>query len=59
MEDRILRRTQVEEMIGLKRSQFYYLRKSGEFPAPVKLGARCFGWRLSAVQEWIASREQA
>jgi len=31
----------------------------GEFPAPVKLGARAVGWRRSDIEAWLESRPAA
>ena len=36
--DRLLRRRQVEEITGLSRSSIYRLMRKGDFPAPVKVG---------------------
>jgi predicted DNA-binding transcriptional regulator AlpA len=33
--------------------------KSGEFPAPIKLGASITAWRASDVIDWIARQEEA
>ncbi|MCK0511944.1 helix-turn-helix transcriptional regulator [Aromatoleum buckelii] len=31
----------------------------GEFPAPLKIGARAIAWPRSELQAWIASRPRA
>lgn len=55
--DRILRRPEVEQLVGLKRSMIYNLMSLNEFPRNVKLtSGRAVGWRASAVQSWIESR---
>jgi len=33
--------------------------KSGEFPAPIKLGTSITAWRVSDVIDWIARQEEA
>ena len=38
MEDRLLRRRQVEETAGLSRSSIYRLMANGDFPRPVRIG---------------------
>jgi prophage regulatory protein len=53
----ILRRRQVEKLTGLARSTIYQYVKAGDFPPPVKLGARAVGWRYADVLVWINSRE--
>jgi prophage regulatory protein len=32
--------------------------KRGDFPAPVKLGARAVGWRRADVDTWMESLEK-
>ena len=50
----ILRQDDVLKVTGLKnRITLWKMWKAGEFPAPVKLGARSIGWRREAVQQWL------
>jgi prophage regulatory protein len=53
----ILRRRQVEKLTGLSRSTIYQYVKAGDFPPPVRLGARAVGWCYADVLVWINSRE--
>ena len=55
----ILRRADVEKMIGLKRSAIYAAMATGDFPKPVKLSRRAVGWRKEDVQRWLSTREAA
>jgi prophage regulatory protein len=55
--DRLVRRSEVERLTGLSRSTIYQWIKDGEFPRPVKLGARAVGWRENDVLAWIKARE--
>ena len=34
----------------------YRWAKAGNFPSPIKLGARAIGWRRDEVEAWLASR---
>ena len=52
----ILRRKQVEKRTGLSRSTIYAKIATGEFPAPIALGARAVGWVESDINSWIESR---
>ena len=50
----ILRRPQVEAMIGLKRAAVYVRIAAGLLPGPVRIGARVSGWparEITAVNE--------
>ena len=55
----IYRLPEVIAICGLSRSTIYEMIGRGEFPAPVKLGARAVGWRRSDIEAWLASRRPA
>ena len=57
--DRLLRRRQVEEITGLSRSSIYRLMRSGEFPLPVKVGPSAVRWKASEITVWMESRPLA
>ncbi|MEL6286639.1 MAG: AlpA family transcriptional regulator [Pseudomonadota bacterium] len=57
MTDCLLRRREVEARTGLARSTIYEWVKRGDFPKPVRLGARLVAWRESDVADWLQSRE--
>ena len=48
----------VIETTGLSRSSIYAYVASGNFPAPLKLGARSSGWLASEIDAWLESRSQ-
>lgn len=58
MQDKILRRPQVQSLIGLSCSTIYakLADPDDEFPRPVKLGKRAVGWRESEVLAWLSER---
>lgn len=55
-EDRFLRLPEVRNRVGFSRATIYRLMESGDFPAPVHLGARAVGWLQSEISAWIANR---
>jgi prophage regulatory protein len=57
MNDKILRRTQVEERIGLSRSTLYSMIAEGTFPKPIRIGKRAVGWTESSLTAWVASKQ--
>ena len=60
MQDRLLRRRQVEEITGLSRSSIYRLMQDGEFPRPVKVGPAAVRWRAERpIIAWLESRPLA
>ena len=59
--DRMMRLPEVLEVTGLSHATIWRWVKSGDFPAPVKLGGirtRSIGWRFREVQRWFDSRER-
>lgn len=59
MSDRFLRRPEVEQEVGLKKSAIYDYMAKGTFPKPVRLGRRAVAWRASEIEKWKAEREPA
>lgn len=57
--DRFIRRAEILEITGLSPATIYRWIAKGNFPAPRQLGPNSVGWRASAVEEWIDSREPA
>ena len=46
----------LQEKIGLSRSQIYKLIADGDFPKQDKLGERISVWQESKVEEWMFSK---
>jgi prophage regulatory protein len=55
--DRVLRLPELLEVVGLSTATIYRLMARGLFPRPIRLTENTVGWRASAVQAWIESRE--
>lgn len=49
----VLRRKQVEQVVGLSRSTIYQRMRDGTFPKPVPLGGRAVGWRTSDIEAFL------
>jgi predicted DNA-binding transcriptional regulator AlpA len=43
---------------GLKRSVREELVRAGRFPPPVRLSARCRGWTVESIHNWLAGRSE-
>lgn len=56
---RILRRPDVERLVGLSKPSLYRQINAGTFPRPVKLGPRAVGWFEHEIEAWLASLERA
>ncbi len=59
MGDRLLRRREVEEITGLRRSSIYKYMKEGKFPQRVQVGRNAVRWRASDIAAWVESRPTA
>ena len=49
----VLRIFEVSDRTGLPRSSIYAKIQTGDFPRPIKLGARSVGWLESDVNQWV------
>ena len=56
--DRLIRRKQLLELVGLSYTTQWRMEKAGLFPARVKLGKASVGWHLAEVEEWVRGRER-
>lgn len=56
MATRILRLPAVIERVGLSRSAIYARMAKGQFPRPLRIGARAVGWLEADIDEWLATR---
>lgn len=54
--ERLLRRAEVENLIGLSRSAIYLRMQGGQFPQPVRVGKSAVRWKESDVRLWIEAR---
>lgn len=59
MNERILRRPDVEARTGLSRSTIYLMMSRGDFPKPIRLGERAVGWSEQSISDWLNSRKIA
>jgi prophage regulatory protein len=55
--DRLLRRREVEQLVGMKKTSIYAQMEAGTFPRAIALTPRCVVWSERAVQAWIEARK--
>ena len=53
--DFLLRRKEVERIVGLSRASIYRLIKINTFPRPVVLGTGSVRWKQSDIATWLLS----
>jgi prophage regulatory protein len=58
-DDPFLRLPEVAVQSGLSKTTIYRLIKTGDFPAPKRIGPRASAWLSSTVTHWKASRPDA
>ena len=56
MTHKVLRLPVVMDRVGLGSSFIYLLIQRGEFPKPIKIGARAVAWIEPEVDVWIEER---
>ena len=54
--DSLLQLPDLTRRFRLSKSTIYELIQRGEFPAPLKIGARASRWRESEVSAWMAAQ---
>lgn len=59
MQERVMRRKEVEKVTGLGRSSLYAAMAEGEFPRQIKLTSKAVGWLESEILSWIRARQRA
>ena len=55
----LIARHEVERRVGLTRSSIYDAMRKGEFPLPLKVGAKAVRWKSSDIEAWMDSRPLA
>ena len=56
MSNEILRLPRLTAKVGKCRSGIYAAMAQGQFPKPIKIGARSVGWLEAEVDAWIADQ---
>lgn len=59
MPDRLLKRKEVEEMLGLSTTGLYKNVRNGLLPAPLKISPGAVRWRLSELEKCLAEKPRA
>lgn len=54
--ERVIRRKELLECVGLSYTSIWRLEKENQFPARRQISAGLVGWISSEVDEWLKSR---
>ena len=52
----LIRREDVEALVGFKKAYIYREVKAGTFPRPIRVGPKAVRWIEAEVREWILER---
>lgn len=55
----LLKLPAVVRQTALSRSTIYAAIKSGDFPAPLRIGKRAVAWRVEDLDAWLQRRKPA
>ena len=58
-DDYLIDRGEVERRVCLTRSSIYQKMRHGDFPLPLKIGAKSVRWRAAEIVAWINSLPRA
>lgn len=56
---RIIRKPELLNMMGLSDPTIYRMEKAGKFPQRIRLGGNSCGWLQSEVDAWISEKAAA
>ena len=56
--DKVVRRPELLELIGVSAATQWRMEKAGLFPVRFRLGTGLVGWHLTEVEEWLQNRER-
>lgn len=54
--DRLMRKCEVLQAIGMKSTWLHKEVKAGRFPKSVKIGLRAVAWKRSDIEKWLEAR---
>ena len=55
--EQFLTHREVERLLGVAKSTLRSMVKNGEFPQPIRIGARRIAWASSDYEAWVAERK--
>lgn len=55
--ERVIRRDEMAELIGVSIPTLWRMTKSGELPPPIRIGKQLAGWPQSDYDSWLADRK--
>ena len=54
--DKVIRRRELLQMIGVSAATQWRLEKAGLFPRRIRVARGAVGWHLAEVEEWLKTR---
>jgi len=53
---KIIRIKELAEMLSISKTTIWRMRRSDEFPQPLKIGSRMIAWDLAVIEDWLNSK---
>lgn len=53
---RIVRISELTEMLAISKTSLWRLRQSEDFPTPIQLGPRIIAWKISDIESWLENK---
>lgn len=58
MEQQYMKIAEVINVTAMSKATIYRLMKTGDFPAPTKLGHRLVRWHIAKIKAWMDVKEK-
>ena len=55
----LLRRVEVERLLGISKATIYARMAAGDFPRPLRIAPNAVRWRRDELMAWLEARERA
>ena len=55
---RIIRLTELSEMLSVSKTTIWRWRQSGVLPEPFELGPKVVAWDLRTIEEWVEAAKK-
>jgi len=58
MDQRIIRKPELMQKVGLSDSTIWRMEKKGDFPKRLQIGGNAVGWLSDEIDRWLASKAE-
>lgn len=58
IENKLIRLSELTQIVGLCRTSIYVKLKQGDFPRLVRIGSKAVAWKSEDIKAWVDSRSK-